>query len=163
MMHEIKVRRAIRSDAREMAGILRELGWSKRRNNMKLEEVTKPIEDLIEHSIKDKDGHTVYVAIDKSLNVIGFTNVHWVPFIMLGSYEGYITDVFVRPSASGKGVGTLLVKTVMKEGKVRGCMRLMLTNGKNKPSYKRGFYKQLGWTERPNVANFVYYYKEPWS
>jgi len=42
-------------------------------------------------------------------------------------------------------------------------MRLMVTNGKEKPSYKRGFYRNLGWTERPKVANFVYYYEEPWS
>jgi len=162
-MNRIKVRRAIKSDAKKMAEILREIGWSERRNKKKLEEVSKPIGDLIEHSTRDKDGHTIYVAIDESDNVIGFTNVHWVPFIMLGSYEGYISDVFVSPSASGKGAGTLLVRAVMKEGEARGCMRLMLTNGKDKPSYKRGFYKQLGWAERPKVANFVYYYMEPWS
>ena len=40
-------------------------------------------------------------------------------------------------------------------------MRLMLTNGKEKLSYKTGFYKKLGWTERPSVANFVYYYRSP--
>ena len=162
-MSEIKIRRAIQSDAKEMAEILREIGWSERRNKLNLDEVSKPIENLIEHSIRDKDGHTIYVAIDQSDNVIGFTNVHWVPFIMLGSYEGYITDVFVSPSSGGKGAGSLLVKTVMEEGKQRECMRLMLTNGKEKPSYKKGFYEKLGWTERPKVANFVYYYKEPWS
>jgi len=162
-MSEIKVRRAKVEDAVSMAEILREIGWSERRNQMNLEEVSKPIEGLIEHSNTDKDGHTVYVAVDDKDKVIGFINVHWVPFVMLGSYEGYISDVFVSPSAGGKGTGNLLVKTVMEEGKDRGCMRLMLTNGKDKPSYKKGFYKKLGWVERPKVANFVYYYKEPWS
>ncbi len=162
-MSEIKVRRAKVEDAVSMAEILREIGWSERRNQMNLEEVSKPIEGLIEHSNTDKDGHTVYVAVDDKDKVIGFINVHWVPFVMLGSYEGYVSDIFVSPSAGGKGAGGLLVKTVMDEGKERGCMRLMLTNGKDKPSYKKGFYKKLGWTERPKVANFVYYYKEPWS
>lgn len=162
-MLEIKVRRAKVEDAVSMAEILREIGWSERRNQMNLEEVSKPIEGLIEYSNTDKEGHTIYVAVDSNNKVIGFTNVHWVPFVMLGSYEGYISDVFVSPSAGGKGAGNLLVKTVVQEGKDRGCMRLMLTNGKDKPSYKRGFYKKLGWTERPKVANFVYYYKEPWS
>jgi GNAT superfamily N-acetyltransferase len=162
-MSEINVRRAVHSDAKEMAEILREIGWSERRNKMQLEEVYIPIEGLIEHSIRDEDGHTIYVAVDENDKVIGFTNVHWIPFIMLGSYEGYISDVFVSPSAGGKGAGSLLVKAVMLEGENRGCMRLMLTNGKDRPSYKRGFYKKLGWSERPKVANFVYYYREPWS
>jgi GNAT superfamily N-acetyltransferase len=82
---------------------------------------------------------------------------------MLGSLEGYVSDVFVSPSAGGLGVGKALVERVIDEGKRRGCMRLMLTNGKEKLSYKTGFYKKLGWTERPSVANFVYYYQEPWS
>ena len=162
-MSEIKVRKAKVEDAVYMAEILREIGWSERRNEMKLEEISKPIEGLIEHSNNDKDGHTVYVAVDENNKVIGFTNVHWVPYVMLGSYEGYISDVFVSPGAGGKGAGSLLVKTVMDEGMQRGCMRLMVTNGKEKPSYKNGFYKKLGWTERPKVANFVYYYGEPWS
>lgn len=162
-MSEIKVRKAKVEDAVSMAGILREIGWSERRNQMKLEEVSGPVEGLIDHCNKDTEGHTMYVATDEKDEVIGFTTVHWVPFVMLGSFEGYISDVFVSPRAGGKGAGSLLVKTVMEEGKERGCMRLMLTNGKEKPSYKQGFYKKLGWTERPKVANFVYYYREPWS
>lgn len=162
-MSEIKVRKAKVEDAVSMAEILREIGWSERRNQMKLEEVSGPVEGLIDHCNKDTEGHTMYVAVDEQDEVIGFTSVHWVPFVMLGSFEGYISDVFVSPRAGGKGAGSLLVKTVMEEGKERGCMRLMLTNGKEKPSYKQGFYKKLGWTERPKVANFVYYYREPWS
>ena len=162
-MSEVKIREAKVEDARSMAKILREIGWSEKRNSLPLEEVSRPIEKLIEHCRQYRDGHTMLVAVDSSENVIGFTNVHWVPFVMLGSTEGYVSDVFVSPSSSGMGAGRALIEHVMEEGKQRGCMRLMLTNGKEKPSYKRGFYKKLGWTERPLVANFVYYYKEPWS
>lgn len=162
-MSDVKIRKAEQADAVSMAKILREIGWSERRNQMELEDVSGPIESLIEHCTKDSDGHTIYVAVDGEGKVIGFTNVHWVPFVMLGSYEGYVSDVFVSPAAGGKGAGSLLVKAVMEEGRERGCMRLMLTNGKEKPSYKNNFYKKLGWTERPKVANFVYYYREPWS
>ena len=97
------------------------------------------------------------VAVDEDDTVVGFTTVHWVPFVMLGSWEGYVSDVFVSPSAGGKGAGRALIERVMEEGKERGCMRLMLTNGKEKPSYNFGFYKKMGWTERSKVANFVYY------
>ncbi len=162
-MSKIKIRTARVADAEDMARILRELGWSETRNALKLDEVSKPIEELIRHANKDQVGHTVLVAGAEEGKVVGFTSVHWVPFIMLGGFEGYVSDVFVSPRASGKGAGKLLVQKIMDEGKNRGCMRLMVTNGKDKPSYKWGFYKKLGWAERPNVANFVYYYREPWS
>ena len=162
-MPDVTIREARAGDALRMAEILREIGWSERRNALALEEVAGPIEKLIEHCVRDGEGHSIIVASDKNDTVIGFLNVHWVPFIMLGSLEGYVSDVFVSPSAGGLGVGKALVERVIDEGKRRGCMRLMLTNGKEKLSYKTGFYKKLGWTERPSVANFVYYYQEPWS
>lgn len=162
-MAEISIRPAKTEDAVHMAEILREIGWSERRNAMALEEVSGPIEKLIEHCSKDKEGHSMLVAVDEEDKVLGFTTVHWVPFVMLGSWEGYVSDVFVSPHAGGRGVGKALIEHIMEEGEQRGCMRLMLTNGKEKPSYKFGFYKKMGWTERPKVANFVYYYREPWS
>lgn len=162
-MPKVNIRKAKKEDAVRMAEILREIGWSERRNALQLEEVSGPIEKLIQHCSSDPKGHTMLVAVDQDDKVLGFTTVHWVPFVMLGSTEGYVSDVFVSPSSSGMGAGKALIEHVMEEGRERGCMRLMLTNGKEKPSYKRGFYKKLGWTERPLVANFVYYYEEPWS
>ena len=50
-------------DAISMAEILREIGWSERRNNMAIEEISGPIEDLINHCIEDPDGHTMIVAV----------------------------------------------------------------------------------------------------
>lgn len=162
-MGTINLREARGEDAEAMATILREIGWSERRNSLPLGDVAEPISELIQYCRKDTEGHTVLVAEDETSKVIGFINVHWIPFIMLGSWEGYVSDVFVSPEASGKGAGRMLIEAVMEEGKKRGCMRLMLTNGKDKPSYEQEFYKKLGWTERPQVANFVYYYREPWS
>ena len=37
----------------------------------------------------------------------------------------------------------------------RSCSRLMLVNRKSRESYRRGFYKKLGWEEREEFANFV--------
>lgn len=158
-----RIRNAVPDDAPAMAKILREIGWSEKRNSLPLEEVSEPIEGLIDHSLEDPEGHTIYVAEDADGSVIGFVNVHWVPFIMLGSTEGYVSDLFVSPSASGQGAGKMLLEEVMNEGKTRGAFRLMVTNGKDKPSYRKGFYSKMGWIERPKVANFVYYYEEPWS
>lgn len=159
----LKIRKANNGDAVSMAEILREIGWSERRNSMPLEDVAGPINKLIDQALNDPEGHTIYVAVNEDDKAIGFTNVHWVPFVMLGGIEGYVSDVFVSPAAGGMGAGRMLIDAVMQEGKERDAYRLMLTNGKEKPSYKRGFYSKAGWTERPKVANFVYYYKEPWS
>lgn len=159
----LTVRAAQSGDAEGMARILREIGWSEKRNALSLKEVAAPMEKLIKTAVDDPEGHSLLVAEDTGGNVAGFVNAHWVPFIMLAGVEGYVSDLFVSPSAAGTGAGSLLLSAVMEEGEKRDCFRLMVTNGKEKPSYKRGFYKKMGWTERPKVANFVYYYKEPWS
>lgn len=156
-------RKAAVDDAEAMALILREIGWSEKRNSLTLEEMSSPIRDLILQAGAYPQCHTIYVACDQGGGVIGFTSVHWVPFVMLGSFEGYVSDLFVSPSASGMGVGSYLIDVVMEEGRKRDVYRLMVTNGRDKPSYLRGFYRKKGWTERPKVANFTYYYKEPWS
>ena len=162
-MEKVTIRKACGEDSRAMAAILREIGWSERRNSLSLEEVASPIKDLILSATDDPEGHTMYVACDLAGEVLGFAVVHWVPFVMLGSYEGYVSDLFVSPSAGGMGVGSRLIEAIMKEGERRDVYRLMVTNGKDKLSYRRGFYRKKGWTERPRVANFTYYYKEPWS
>ena len=162
-MKKVMVRKAAVSDAEAMALILREIGWSERRNSLSLEDVSSPIRDLILQAAAFPKCHTMYVACDSDGGVVGFTSVHWVPFLMLGSFEGYVSDLFVSPSASGMGAGSRLIDAVMEEGRKRDVYRLMVTNGKDKPSYLRGFYRKKGWTERPKVANFTYYYKEPWS
>jgi len=161
-MGEVHVRKARVEDAEAMAEILREIGWSERRNSMPLAEVAAPIAELVRRYEHD-ESHDTLVAVDEGDGVVAFTNVHWVPFIMLGDLEGYVSDLFVSPRASGRGAGSALLGWVMREGERRGCTRLMVTNGKEKASYKRGFYRKQGWTERPKVANFVYYYREPWS
>ena len=108
-MKKITVRKAVGDDAEAMALILREIGWSERRNSLPIEEVSSPIRELIFKAGEDPEGHTMYVACDSGGRVVGFTSVHWVPFVMLGSYEGYVSDLFVSPSASGMGAGSRLL------------------------------------------------------
>ena len=63
-MKELTVRKATGDDAEAMALILREIGWSERRNSLSLEEVSSPIRDLILQANEDPEGHTMYVACD---------------------------------------------------------------------------------------------------
>lgn len=98
---------------------------------------------------------TAYVAEVSAGTIIGYAAVHWVPFLFLSGGESYVTELFVCPSHSGKGVGSSLLETVVSEAKRRGCARVLLLNGRDVESYRREFYKNRGWIERPAMANFV--------
>ncbi|MGH7891334.1 MAG: hypothetical protein ACREN0_03585, partial [Thermodesulfobacteriota bacterium] len=71
-MPDVNIREARAGDALRMAEILREIGWSERRNALPLEEVAGPIEKLIGHCVRDREGHSIIVASDKDDTVIGF-------------------------------------------------------------------------------------------
>jgi len=99
--------------------------------------------------------HSIYVAEDSTGQVAGYAAVHWLPYLLLTGPEGYVSELFVRVSEQGRGIGTLLLEEIKKEGKARGCSRLSLLNMRNRESYRRGYYRKVGWEERVNAANFV--------
>ena len=76
-MSEYKIRIAEIKDAEFLAKILREIGWSERRNSMKLDEVSKPIEQLIHDTKLNPQQNTIFVAVNQNDEVGGFINVHW--------------------------------------------------------------------------------------
>ena len=97
---------------------------------------------------------TVYVA-EFGGGVAGYCAVHWVPFLFLGGGEAYVTELFVHPAESGRGIGSGLLASVVDEARRRGCERISLLNGRKGEAYRRGFYAKRGWTERDHMANFV--------
>jgi GNAT superfamily N-acetyltransferase len=74
---------------------------------------------------------------------------------MLKAPEGYVSELFVAESERGKGIGSQLLEVAKDEAKRRGCSRLSLLSIKHRESYKLGFYKKRGWTERKEASNFV--------
>lgn len=105
--------------------------------------------------IETSGSSTAYVAEVPEGTLIGYAAVHWVPFLFLSGGEAYVTELFVRPSHSGKGVGSSFLETIVAESKRRGCARVSLLNGRDVESYHREFYKNRGWIERSGMANFV--------
>jgi len=99
---------------------------------------------------------TAFVAEISGGDIAGNCAVHWVPFLFFAGGEAYITEVFVRPRDSGKGIGSRLLDTVVSEARRRGCTRLTLLNGRDGEAYKRNFYAQRGWVERERMANFIF-------
>jgi len=99
--------------------------------------------------------HSIYVTEDSAGRVVGYAAVHWLPYLVLTGPEGYVSELFVHASQQGQGIGTLLLEKVKEEGKKRGCSRLSLLNMRNRESYRRGYYKKVGWEEREKAANFI--------
>ena len=86
---------------------------------------------------------------------MGYGSVHWLPYLFLQGPEGYVSELFVRESARGQGIGRELLKVIETEAKARGCVRLSLINLRSRESYTRQFYVKAGWEERPDAANFI--------
>jgi GNAT superfamily N-acetyltransferase len=87
--------------------------------------------------------------------VVGYLAIHWVPFPMIQGWEAYISDLIVRQSLRGAGIGRRLLERAESEARKRGCARLMLNNSKTTQSFVRGFYPKHGFREREGFANFV--------
>ena len=152
---ETKIRRAEIADAHAIAAILIEVGWFPHLDAGTDSPVPIHVESHLRHCISGED-HSVYVACNEYKDVLGYTSVHWIPCMFLPGPEGYITELFIRESGRGRGIGGSLLAVVEEEAEERGCARLMLLNGRHRESYERGFYKKHGWQEREKLAPFVY-------
>jgi len=87
--------------------------------------------------------------------VLGYVAVHWLPYLFLTGPEGFVSELFVRREARGRGLGRILLRIVEDEARSLGCARLQLINFRDRESYRRGFYAKAGWQERPDGASFV--------
>jgi GNAT superfamily N-acetyltransferase len=152
---DIIIRDAEISDCEEIVDILRGLNWFEQ-INAEPEEIT--LNRVTRHlaACLGNKNTSVFVAEDFEGRVVGYISVHWQPYLFLKGPEGFISELFVREEARGRGVGSLLLEVVVKEGRERGCARLMLINMRKRESYHREFYKKQGWVEREGAANFVY-------
>ncbi len=153
-MSRITVRKAEQEDVPVIAEIIRKLGWFPHAENESPLATQRRV--LLHLELCDADdSHTVLVAEDDEGKVAGYVSVHWLPYLMLSGPEGYVSELFVSEDARGKGVGTELMNDVREFAITKGCSRLMLLNGRDRPSYERDFYAQLGFEERPEMANLV--------
>jgi GNAT superfamily N-acetyltransferase len=161
-MMGISIRKAEIIDAASIAEIIRSLGWFAHVNAETPDETRSRVTRHLELCLAD-DSHSVYVAQvpasaeNLTEKVVGYVAVHWLPYLLLAGAEGYVSELFIRESERGLGIGTQLLAMVEAEAARRGCTRLMLLNMRQRESYQREFYIKHGWEERPEAANFVRY------
>ncbi len=151
---DVMIRKASREDAPGISAILRELGWFSQFTQEPVLDSEKRVCDMLALDQKD-DSHSVFVAEGDDSRIMGYTSVHWLPYLLLPGPEGYVSELFICEADRGKGIGTLLLEAVASEAHKRGCCRLMLINMRKRESYHREFYIKKGWIEREGAANFI--------
>jgi GNAT superfamily N-acetyltransferase len=149
----IDIRKAELPDGAALTDLLKSLGWFA---HLAAESSEITCQRIAHHlTLNADDSHSVYVA-EKNDEIVGYIAVHWLPYLFLPAPEGFVSELFVRESVRGQGIGTGLLEAVKAEAEARGCSRLMLVNSRARDSYKRNFYETQGWKEREEMANFVY-------
>jgi N-acetylglutamate synthase-like GNAT family acetyltransferase len=83
------------------------------------------------------------VSIYHHNNLIGFGRI-----ISDGIYQTFICDVMVHPEYQKQGIGTKVVKTLLKKCNEEGIKWVQLFSAKG----KQNFYKKLGFIERETEA-----------
>jgi GNAT superfamily N-acetyltransferase len=106
-------------------------------------------------TILGSDMYFMLVAFDETGTLCGYAAVDVLPSLVLPGPEAYLAELIVAERWRGTGVGSVLLDAAESEAKKRGCCRLMLITHRERESYEREFYKKKGWTERPEIANFV--------
>ena len=104
---------------------------------------------------------TTLLLVEDDGGLIGYANVHWVHDLFMPGPEGYLSELFILDAHRGRGIGSELLAMIETEARERGAFRLSLLNAKRRASYERRFYEQHGWVERPDIANFVRWLREP--
>jgi len=151
---DIQIREATDQDAPAIAELLRSLELFAHIQAQTPKIVRKQVSRNLGLCNAD-NSHSVFVALDPAGKIVGYCAAHWLPYLLLPGPEGYVSELFLRESSRGLGIGGQLLKTARAEAKERGCSRMMLLNLSNRESYKRGFYKKQGWEERQEAINFL--------
>ena len=152
---DIPIRNATLDDARQLAVLLQGIGWFEAFNSGDVENSTARVRARLTQCLADPS-HSVFVAEWQAGEIAGYGSVHWLPYLFMSGPEGYVSELFVRESARGRGVGVKLLANIEAEARARGCQRLSLINLRSRESYQRRFYIKAGWMERADAANFVY-------
>ena len=77
------------------------------------------------------------VALEKG-NVLGYASIHYIKKITRKT--GIIEDVVVKENQRGKGIGKLLVNTLIEKAKKNNCDKIILSSSEKNLK----FYQKLG-------------------
>ena len=150
----VAVRKAGPDDATALTEVIRSVKYFTHLIELPFKEARAMVARALQRDLTCNEA-LVLLAEDAEGRILGYCAVHWLPYLLFEGPEGYVSELFIHESARGCGVGTRLLEAVKAEGRLRGCVRLSLLNGRQRESYQREFYRKNGWRER-DMANFVF-------
>ncbi len=89
-MTPVQIRAARPEDGPALAAFLKDLNYFHRLEPLSLAAVEAQVERHLALCLAD-ESHSVYLAEGDSGDILGYTNVHWLPYLFLPGPEGYVS------------------------------------------------------------------------
>lgn len=152
MLSDVAVREGTKNDCKGIYQLLKELAeYEKLPQNVKISEA-----DLVEDGFGDDKFFYTVVAELKNPPTSSTTNestrytnhligyaLYYYAYSTWNGRAAFLEDIYVKEEHRGKGIGTELLRTVTKNIRSRGCVRLdFVVLNWNAPSL--GFYRHYG-------------------
>jgi GNAT superfamily N-acetyltransferase len=130
-----QIRPAQMNDAPALTDLIIDIGWFQHHfEGLSGEAAQERIGRMLSLALADSS-HSLYVAEASTQMIVGYVSVHWLPYLFFSGPEGFVSELFIRESARGQGVGTKLLEMVKQAASERGCARLSLINMRQRESY----------------------------
>ena len=142
-MSEIKIREIEENDLEK--GFLESLDFLRNTSDLdknKAKEILK--------KIKQNTNHIIHVAVDGEKIVGSITLFIEQKFIHDGGIVGHIEDVVIRKDYEGKGIGIILVMSMLERAKEKNCYKTILDC---KDDVKQ-FYERIGFKRESNGMRY---------
>lgn len=149
----MNIRKVKESDCDQLIDLLNNIGWFDEFLSKPKDFLKNKITNDIRYSLAGNQ-NSIYIAVNDNY-ILGYASVHWLQYLFLDGPEGFITELFVRTEARGKGIGKALLEIIKEEAGKLNCSRLSLLNGRNSEAYERKFYQNQGFIERDQSANLI--------
>lgn len=135
-MTALEVRDAQESDLGDLVALLGHLTKVEKMDAGTLQKI---------HRARIQAGIVTKVVVDPASGaIVGTASLLVEPkFVRGGSFVGHVEDVVTDPSFRGKGIGHMLLDSLIEEARARDCYKVILDcNDSNVPFYeKKGFRK----------------------
>lgn len=145
---KVKIRPLRAGDIEAVMQLHRELGW-----NPAFKADGSTLRGRLT-ALFDEENALLLVA-ELQGKVLGYVHGEIVTYLLFAGREMLVSELFVRQSERGKGVGSALMSAIEAEAVMRKCFRVTVLNSRERESYKRGFYPSLGYEERSQTATFT--------
>jgi len=111
----IKLRPATEADFTEILGMIKELAL--------FEKAPEKVTNSVEQMQREKDFFRCIMAENEDGIIVGMALYFFAYYTWVGK-SLYLDDLYIKPDYRGNGIGTMLLKEIMKISKEEKCTRI---------------------------------------